>query len=178
MRHVRQPRRKKLREAQGRAMSETDQLRTKKINKEKNAVASPFLREMFQGGLYKRSQGRIARQITFAALAILFGLGAWRMSSYMQDTLLIERGAIAIPSVLGAIGIWFAYRLVNVPSFADFLIAVEAEMNKVSWPTRPELIRSSLVVILLIGFLVGILFVYDVFWRELLQLLGVIRGGK
>ena len=31
----------------------------------------------------------------------------------------------------------------NMPRFADFLIAVEAEMNKVSWPSKAELIRSS-----------------------------------
>ena len=35
-----------------------------------------------------------------------------------------------------------------MPAFADFLIAVEAEMNKVSWPTRHELIRASMVVML------------------------------
>ena len=34
-----------------------------------------------------------------------------------------------------------------MPAFADFLIAVEAEMNKVSWPTRTELFRGSMVVI-------------------------------
>ena len=38
--------------------------------------------------------------------------------------------------------------------FADFLIAVEAEMTKVSWPSRGELVRSSIVVILVI-FLFG-----------------------
>ena len=42
------------------------------------------------------------------------------------------------------------FRLVNLPKFADFLIAVEAEMNKVSWPTRTELFRSSVVVIVTI----------------------------
>lgn len=33
---------------------------------------------------------------------------------------------------LGVVGIWFGYRLVNWPRFADFLISVEAELNKVS----------------------------------------------
>ncbi len=32
--------------------------------------------------------------------------------------------------------LWLAWRVVNVPSFADFLIATEAELNKVSWTTR------------------------------------------
>ena len=48
-----------------------------------------------------------------------------------------------------------------MPSFADFLISVEAEMNKVSWPTRTELIRASIVVILMIFLLAAILFAYD-----------------
>ena len=43
--------------------------------KEKNATASPFLRELFQLGIYKRSQGRIARQVTFAVLAIVRAAG-------------------------------------------------------------------------------------------------------
>ena len=53
-----------------------------------------------------------------------------------------------------------SYRVVNVPGFADFLIAVEAEMNKVSWPTRTELFRASMVVLILIFALAVVLFVY------------------
>ena len=62
-----------------------------------------------------------------------------------------------------------------MPSFADFLIAVEAEMNKVSWPTRTELVRSSLVVIFLMFFMALILVFFDVFWQKLLQILQVIK---
>ena len=51
---------------------------------------------------------------------------------------------------LGAVGIWFGYRIVNYSVFADFLIAVEAEMNKVSWPTRRELWNASVVVMFVI----------------------------
>ncbi len=35
---------------------------------------------LFQLGVYKRNQGRIIRQITFAALMLTVALGAWRMS--------------------------------------------------------------------------------------------------
>ena len=38
-----------------------------------------FVQELFRFGFYKRSQGRVARQATFAALAIIFALGAWRL---------------------------------------------------------------------------------------------------
>jgi preprotein translocase subunit SecE len=144
--------------------------------KEKNATINLFMRELFQLAIYKRSQGRVARQVTFAVLAMGVLLAAWRLHVYASGSShLMEFG---LPAVLAAVGIWIGYRLVNMPSFADFLIAVEAEMNKVSWPTRTELWRSSMVVILLILFLAAVLFGFDVFWRTLLSLLRVVRGGE
>ena len=40
------------------------------MGKEKNASFSLLLRELFNLNIYKRSQGRIARQVTFAAFLI------------------------------------------------------------------------------------------------------------
>ncbi len=152
--------------------------------KEKDAPLSLFFRELFQLGIYKRSQGRVARQVTFAVLALFVLVAAWRLSVTAINWQLPGLGGngehllrFGLPGALGLVGIWIAFRLVNIPSFADFLIAVEAEMNKVSWPTRPELIRSSIVVILLIVVMALILFGYDIFWRQLLSLLGVVQGG-
>lgn len=142
------------------------------MSKEKNATLSPLFRELFQLGIYKRSQGRIARQATFAILFIGILLGAWRLYAYEISASPPVR--LVVPTVLAVAGAWLAFRLVNLPNFADFLIAVEAEMNKVSWPTRGELVRSSLVVIFCIFFLAAVLFGYDLFWRSLLHLLKVI----
>jgi preprotein translocase subunit SecE len=124
---------------------------------------------LFQLGLYKRNQGRIIRQITFAALFLTVALGAWRLSE------VAHRSAFkyAVPLAIVAIGGWIVYRLVNLPRFADFLIAVEAEMTKVSWPTRTELIRSSMVVIFTIVAFAVLLWFYDAFWSFLLRNLGV-----
>jgi preprotein translocase subunit SecE len=121
--------------------------------------------------LYKRSQGRITRQATFAVLAAVFALGAWRLSVYL-DTVprTVQYG---VPAVLLAVGLWFSYRVVNVPHFADFLIAVEAEVNKVSWPSRDVLFRSTIVVMATIFFLATVLFLYDLIWSRILTLLGV-----
>ena len=63
-----------------------------------------------------------------------------------------------MPGLLVLFGWWVCYRVVNVPSFADFLIAVEAEMNKVSWPSRAELFRASLVVLVVIITIVVLLY--------------------
>lgn len=117
------------------------------------------VRELFSVGLYKRNQGRIARQATFAALAVLVALGCWSLSAYSQ-----EHGRVwqyYVPFALMAIGLWASFRVVNIPAFADFLISVEGEMNKVSWPSRGELFRASVVVILVIFFLAFLLFAYD-----------------
>jgi preprotein translocase subunit SecE len=65
---------------------------------------------------------------------------------------------------------------VNIPQFADFLIAVEAEMNKVSWPSRGELVRSAAVVIFVIFLLATVLFAYDLIWRQLFVFIGVRPG--
>lgn len=152
--------------------------------KEKNAPLGLFFRELFQLGIYKRSQGRVARQATFGVLAATVLLAAYRLSAAAVNWRIESLGEngesllrYGLPTLLGVVGIWIAFRLVNIPSFADFLIAVEAEMNKVSWPTRSELIRSSIVVILLIVFLALVLFGYDVFWRQLLYQLGVVGQG-
>jgi preprotein translocase subunit SecE len=140
--------------------------------KEKNATANPYLRELFQVSIYKRSQGRIARQVTFGVLALGVGLGAVRLSVSVIDA--GRAMEYVVPFFVAFIGIWFVFRLVNVPSFADFLIAVEAEMYKVSWPTRGELFRSSMVVIFCIFFLAAVLFLFDLFWRTLLRVLQIV----
>ncbi len=130
-----------------------------------------YLQELFHFGLYKRSQGRVARQVTFAAVAAIVVLGAWSMSGYYSG-----RGPMAqygIPLATMAAGLWAGFRLVHMPTFADFLISVEAEMNKVSWPTRGELFRASIVVMMVIFFMAAILFAYDTVWKLLLgRLLG------
>jgi preprotein translocase subunit SecE len=137
--------------------------------KEKDVSLNGFWRDMFQIGLYKRSQGRITRQLTFAALAIVVVLGAWRIGTY-GDTALARLG---VPLIIGFVGLWLSFRLVNLPRFADFLIAVEAEMSKVSWPTRKELFRGSAVVIVTIVVLASVLVFFDLVWQVVLHALGV-----
>jgi preprotein translocase subunit SecE len=93
---------------------------------------------------------------------VAFALAAWQLSVYLKVVIANNPGlAYGLPTVLLAVGIWLGFRIVNVPSFADFLIAVEAEMNKVSWPSRLELVRSSMVVIILMFGLTVVLFGYD-----------------
>jgi len=137
--------------------------------KEKAVAASGFgqvAQELLQVGIYKRSQGRIARQVTCLVIWIALAIGAYRL--YSVGNLAMPYRYV-VPAVMLVVGAWFGYRIVNYPTFADFLIAVEAEMNKVSWPTSTELIRSSIVVIVLIVGLTLVLFGYDTIWSALLK---------
>jgi len=151
--------------------------------------------ELFQVGVYKRSQGKITRQVTFAMLAIIFALASWRLYVFKADagnwiqTALswvwlaisdeVASGlAYGLAGAVLAIGLWVSFRVVNMPRFADFLIAVEAEINKVSWPSRGELFRSSLVVIVVIFVLSTVLFGFDVVWGYLFEVMGILKKAK
>ncbi len=132
-----------------------------------------FLQELVHFGVYKGSQGRITRQLTFAAIAITIALGLWRLHVGLKfSPWLAAHLPMAhywIPGILLLAGLWAAFRLVNMPSFADFLIAVEAEMVKVSWPSRGELFRYSMVVIVVIFFLAFLLYGFDYLWQLLFR---------
>jgi len=143
------------------------------MNKAATAQSTSWFSELFQTGLYKKTQGKIARQITFFAIAIIFVVAAWRIT---QETWIagLFTGAEWLLSGLVLIGgLWLSFRIVNMARFADFLIAVEAEMNKVSWPTRQELVRSSIVVIFIIFFMAMLLFLYDLAWEWLFRILKI-----
>lgn len=143
--------------------------------------SASFWGRLLSFSLYKRQQGRVTRQVTFAAISLAIALGVLRLAALLpiwmggdaSGSLSDEFGVMRflVPGILLAAGIWFSFRLVNTPSVADFLIAVETEMTKVSWPTRDEVIRSSIVIIFLIFALAGILAAYDLFWWFVLRLL-------
>jgi preprotein translocase subunit SecE len=144
-------------------------------DKATSAAYSVLLQEFTSAALYKRSQGRLARQITCVVIWVVVALGCWSLA--VQGLGGFEPAVkYTIPGIILVIGMWIGYRLVNYPPFADFLIAVEAEMNKVSWPTWRELSRSTIVVIVLIVGLTAVLFTLDSVWVFLLSLMGVSRG--
>ena len=62
-----------------------------------------------------------------------------------------------------------AWRAVNMPVFADFLVATEAEMNKVSWSSRRRLAQDTIVVLVTCLILTAFLLLVDLFWGWLLS---------
>jgi len=74
-----------------------------------------------------------------------------------------------LPLLLLAASIWLAWRIVNLPMFADFLIATEAELNKVSWTTQKRLVQDTIVVLVTVVMMALFLFSMDVMWKKVLS---------
>lgn len=140
--------------------------------------SAPLTSELLHASVYKPNQGRIVRQLTALAVWVIVAMGCWRLYGFLRA----NSGDWAdwavplvwsVPGVLLAAGLWFGYRVVNWPRFADFLVAVEAEMNKVTWPSKDELIRASIVVMFTIFFLAIALFFFDIVWQSVFEAIGV-----
>ncbi len=140
----------------------------------KNEAIGGFWTSLLSPALYKRTQGKRVRQTTAALIVVWGWFGCWTLSTgplldYNREI------RIGIPVLLAVVIGWFAYRLVNMPQFADFLIAVEAEMKKISWPSLQECFRAATVVIFMMFMLAVVLFLYDQLWIKLFQAIGVLR---
>lgn len=150
---------------------------------------------------YKRVLGLKVRRLTILGVLLLLGSGVYVVSPLGQN-LLPDPWTIALPFtqaeggvdsgpkiitiltdakwtitiLLAALVFWFASRLVNVPTFAEFLIATEAEMNKVSWTSRKRLVQDTIVVLVTTILMALFLLAVDLFWGWLLstELVGVL----
>ena len=123
---------------------------------------SSFFKELVSTNLYKSSQGRIARRLTFIGLSVVFilwGYSIWRAASFGSQV------AGILAAVVAVAGIWASFRAIQFPTFADFLVSVEAEMSKVSWPTKSELFANTKVVLLFMFLFTVLIFLYDCVFR-------------
>jgi len=136
---------------------------------------------------YKASQGMRIRRGTILCVLILVGCGIYTMlargslrtaagtgwtvsipfTGAAKLTILADL-QFTLPLLLAAFGLWLAYRIVNYPAFADFLIATEAEMNKVSWVTRRRLYQDTIVVLTTVLLLTFFMFIVDIAWVRFL----------
>lgn len=145
------------------------------------ASHSSLFGELFAGRIFKRNQGRLVRQLTALAIWVVVALISYRLyDAFFRELALTDWPVAAaavfrqgVPLLILAAGMWFGFRVVNWPRFAEFLISVETELHKVSWPGRSELVKASLVVIFVIFFLAMLLFTYDVVWATIFQFLDI-----
>ena len=89
--------------------------------------------------IYKRSQGKYTRITTFVAAMILTAWGCQALTEelYYLDSAYWQFG---IPLGIFALVAFVMFMVVNRPKTADFFIATEGEMKKVSWSSKKEII--------------------------------------
>jgi preprotein translocase SecE subunit len=119
---------------------------------------------------YKTGQGYHTRLWSAIFCFLVVAIGCYRLYQklYSPDTIwLCTLLPGAICAVGGAVIVW----MVNKPSVADFMIAAEGEIKKVSWSSSREIVASTtivIVVVLLMGFmLVGVDFMFQALFRFL-----------
>lgn len=129
--------------------------------------------ELFKIGLYKPTQGKLVRQATVIAISVVVAFGCFRLSESMIGSDKALR--LGLPIGIWAVLSWFAFRAVNFPRFADFLVAVESELERVVWPSWKQVWQSSIVVIVTMLFFGALLFFVDRLWRILFWLVSFIE---
>ena len=121
--------------------------------------------------IYRKTQGRWTRLGTVAGVGILVVVGAWYAWQQLAGLSPIVR--TAIPLVIMGACFYVLLRVVNSKKAADFMIATEGEMKKVSWSSKKEIIGSTKVVIVVLLIMGAILAMVDLGWHKLLQWLNV-----
>jgi len=126
---------------------------------------------------HKPGQGMVVRGSGLAILAALYLFGCYGLyftlrswGEFFQKPL----GGLEIPLVrqplnpgfLITIGLFaglviMTARILDRPKTADLLIDTEAEINKVTWPSWPETVNASVVVIFTTVLMAILLFVFD-----------------
>jgi preprotein translocase subunit SecE len=134
-----------------------------------------FMANLVRADRYKPLQGRHARLATAIGLGAVVALGLLQLYYTLGDYPRMTQ--LAVPAVLGVVLGWLVYRVVEYPPFVEFLIATEAEMNKVSWTSRDELKRATAVVLVTVALMAVFLFGVDFLWQFLLRMIGVLRFG-
>jgi len=106
--------------------------------------------------IYKRGQGKYTRLCSAFGAALAAGLGCLQLYKKLEAVGwgLSHRAALWIATMVPA-GLFVAlglliFWLINKPSVADFMIAAEGEMKKVSWSSRKEIAVSTIVVIVVV----------------------------
>jgi preprotein translocase subunit SecE len=126
--------------------------------------------------LYKPGQGKHTRLWTGFIVGGIVALGCYRLyemlRSWVTNLVVIMVVPVVVFVVLGMVIYW----LLNKAVVADFLVAAEGELKKVSWSSRREIAVSTLVVIVVVVTMALLLGTTDLVFRLAFDVL--LRPGQ
>ena len=97
------------------------------------------------------------------------------MTRIDSDDVVLYQSAMAV-IVIGFFGLLVFY-LINKPRIADFMIATEAEMKKVNWPSKHQVVELTWVVICGTFLMAILLFVVDIAFAKLFLFIQVLESA-
>jgi preprotein translocase SecE subunit len=132
--------------------------------------------------MYKWPQGKVIRTIC-ALLALVIAVDLGYSGAWGQLGAIVEQGSLQAATwrqlVVG--GIYAAASLTMLiggfiavgfhKKAVDFLIEVEQEMTRVTWPSGRELVRATIFIAIMIVVLAGGIVAVDIVNRSLLKLI-------
>lgn len=121
--------------------------------------------------IYKRGQGKHTRLCSAFAGAIIAGLGCLQLYKKLEavEWGLSRKAALWVATMVPA-GLFVVFALliswlINKASIADFMIAAEGEMKKVSWSSKQEIAVSTFIVIVFVIMMATLLGTTDLGFR-------------
>lgn len=127
--------------------------------------------------IYKPDQGYWTRTMSAVAFGVI-GLagGAWLYEELAGANIYIRGVVAALFMVAMAVLIYWVYG-VNRRAI-EFFISTEGELKKVNWSTRREILGSTWVVVTVAVAIAALLFIVDIFFKELFSAIGILTGGS
>lgn len=135
----------------------------------------------------RQEQGRMARMFAFWSLVLFLAFGCSFLHTQLVGRIEALRppigglvlpivaikvnGAFLISLILFVGGTLLIYRWQQKPKVSELLIETEQELKKVTWPTTPEVINSSIVVIICVLILMAYLAGVDWFFGRVFEAL-------
>ncbi len=126
--------------------------------------------------IYKPGQGKYTRLWTGLIVGLIVALGCYRLyemlNAWVENLVVVMVVPVAVFVALGILVYW----LLNKPAVADFMIAAEGELKKVSWSSRREIAVSTIVVIVVVVAMAVLLGTTDLIFRLVFETL--LRHGS
>lgn len=123
--------------------------------------------------VYKRGQGywtRLGTGIGATILIIFISLFVFsQLASLIQD----RQPRLGIAAGFTVLAGLLAWGLMNKPKHAQFLIDTDAEMKKINWTTRQELIGATRVIMFFMLGIAALLFIFDTVYHIFFYLLDI-----
>jgi len=111
--------------------------------------------------IYKPGQGKYTRLCSAFGAAIVVGLGCLQLYETLDSADFGLWVKTMVPAGLFVVLAVLIFWLINKPSVADFMVAAEGEMKKVSWSSRKEIAVSTFIVIVVVFVMAVLLGVTD-----------------